>query len=610
MNYPQRALSFSCYSFVIAAFGVLLFATGANAASISWDGGGDGSTWSSAQCANWVGDACPGAADIATIIDDTVNVTEDVTVGELVLGDDSGTADTVLNFQYDAVDTANSVNAGFITTTGSGGTGDVTINTDAKVTHTIAVLSGAVYTIDMVVGGSMTVDAATGGGASIDVDSKGCPGDPNGGNGSSPSSSNVCGTNTGHGLGAYSYGKGGGAGGHGGVGGAGSTHAGGATYGSATNPIFFGSGAGSGRGSDSGDGGGVVILNVTGTLTLNGDISANGGDGPISGTGEAGGGGAGGSVNVTTATMAGGGNIFVDGGIGGDDDNGGGNDDGGGGGGGRIALSYATSSFTISSTTLSADGGTATGTAVAGSRGSAYTIDTTTSAVSIYHGFTYDDTDHSVTTWTTDTGATSQNCASGTTTPSITASGTLTFGGTLNCTASVTSFDMQGDTLSLSDNASITISGPLNMTADTDFSDAGSAGNGITVVLNDDRDDWTVTVPNGDSITFTDLTATLQSEDAFIFLCPDSDCDPTTNVDNVLALSIAGSSTVSANVDWQELSSFTLASGSSINATGKGCRGSASGGNGESPDSSNVCGTNTGHGLGAYSYGGGGGGGG
>ncbi|MBT6254058.1 hypothetical protein HOI83_02400 [Candidatus Uhrbacteria bacterium] len=35
MNYPQRLLSFSCYSFIVAAFGVLLFAAGANAAPIT-----------------------------------------------------------------------------------------------------------------------------------------------------------------------------------------------------------------------------------------------------------------------------------------------------------------------------------------------------------------------------------------------------------------------------------------------------------------------------------------------------------------------------------------------------------------------------------------------
>jgi hypothetical protein len=73
---------------------------------------------------------------------------------------------------------------------------------------------------------------------------------------------------------------------------------GGPTYGSAITPVNLGSGGSrSPLGGSPGAGGGAIRLIVSNTLTVNGEVTANGGDG----TGvRAAGGGSGGSVYVTT----------------------------------------------------------------------------------------------------------------------------------------------------------------------------------------------------------------------------------------------------------------------------------------------------------------------
>ena len=131
-------------------------------------------------------------------------------------------------------------------------------------------------------------------------------------------------------------------------GGAGVAQAANTTYGSASAPVDLGSGGGVYK-STAGAGGGAIRLSVTGTLTNNGVISANGA--PVTG---AGGGGAGGSVYVTTATLAGSGVFTANGGANT-------NQSGTGGGGGRVAIYYAgPTSFTGLSTSVAA-GGTPSG---------------------------------------------------------------------------------------------------------------------------------------------------------------------------------------------------------------------------------------------------------
>ncbi len=138
----------------------------------------------------------------------------------------------------------------------------------------------------------------------------------------------------------------GGGGGHGGYGGRsfGNYAAGGTVYDSMTSPSAPGSGGGTSSSlSPGGPGGGVVRLTVTGTLEMNGIISANGGNG----SGFGGGGGSGGSIWLAVGTLAGAGSIAANGGSGVDAL-------GGGGSGGMIYIPCTNNSF---SGTITAYGG-------------------------------------------------------------------------------------------------------------------------------------------------------------------------------------------------------------------------------------------------------------
>ncbi len=107
-------------------------------------------------------------------------------------------------------------------------------------------------------------------------------------------------------------------------------NAGGPVYGVTNAPIQPGSAGGNGStyGGTEGDGGGVVWLDVTGQLWVDGVLSATGGTGVAAAYG---GGGSGGSIYLTTETLGGGGQLLAKGGAGG-------SAGGGGGGGGRIAV--------------------------------------------------------------------------------------------------------------------------------------------------------------------------------------------------------------------------------------------------------------------------------
>src|SRR6185369_15366782 len=123
--------------------------------------------------------------------------------------------------------------------------------------------------------------------------------------------------------------------GHGGVGGKAEdfnfdgSGAGGISYDSSTNPTDFGSTGSFGQcGSPNyGGGGGLIRLNVSGALTVNGSLSANGGDAGIFTWN---GGSGGGTVNIYAGTITGTGSISSNGGAG--------DNRGGGGGGGLIAI--------------------------------------------------------------------------------------------------------------------------------------------------------------------------------------------------------------------------------------------------------------------------------
>jgi hypothetical protein len=130
----------------------------------------------------------------------------------------------------------------------------------------------------------------------------------------------------GRGITSNSVGSGGG---YGGNGGASSLQPGGASYGSALQPIDPGSGGGFGFGisTNGSEGGGALRLSVVGALTLNGSISANGNPGLQDNAG----GGSGGSIWISANVLTGAGEILATGGAGE-------LSQGGGGGGGRIAI--------------------------------------------------------------------------------------------------------------------------------------------------------------------------------------------------------------------------------------------------------------------------------
>lgn len=132
-------------------------------------------------------------------------------------------------------------------------------------------------------------------------------------------------------CGAGTAGAGGGHGGRGGGGRLGTE--GGAPYGSPVTPTDLGSGGGNNPGcnvrSNVNSGGGAIVLDVSGVLQLDGEITADG----ALGVPERLGGGAGGSIVVTTHRLTGSGFFSADGASSG-------NDSSGGGAGGRISVYY------------------------------------------------------------------------------------------------------------------------------------------------------------------------------------------------------------------------------------------------------------------------------
>jgi hypothetical protein len=143
-------------------------------------------------------------------------------------------------------------------------------------------------------------------------------------------------TGPGKGADGANYGAGAGYGGAGGDSRNGEAE-GGSPYGSETEPTHFGSGGGMG-GSDAvgGAGGGAIRLTVTGTLMIDGHVTANGTDGGH--TFDDGGGGSGGSIYLTVNTLSGEGVIAANGGAGA-------YGNGGGGGAGRVAIYYCNLDF-------------------------------------------------------------------------------------------------------------------------------------------------------------------------------------------------------------------------------------------------------------------------
>ncbi|NLF38299.1 carboxypeptidase regulatory-like domain-containing protein [bacterium] len=207
--------------------------------------------------------------------------------------------------------------------------------------------------------GALTVDA----GSAINADAQGYTSGARGTRGNGP------------GGGARGYGSGGGGGGYGGNGGNGADGEGGRPYGSGELPTDLGSGGGCGdEGTPTGHGGGAIILNIDAALTLDGAISANGGNGTPNDCA----GGSGGSILVRTETLAGSGTFSATGGAG--------TPYAGAGGGGRVAVYFASSSFQRFTNCT-----TATGSPRVGATGTIAFFDTSVSSnrMFVYENFVF-----------------------------------------------------------------------------------------------------------------------------------------------------------------------------------------------------------------------------
>jgi hypothetical protein len=190
---------------------------------------------------------------------------------------------------------------------------------------------------DVVIGGNINIDGKAGvsngaggaggpggfnggaGGYGFDQSFSGIPGDGPGGAGGGIGGASVNPAGYGGGGGYATVGGTG----YGGTGGTNSGQ-GGARYGAVTVlPLIGGSGGGGGaasaniRGSAGGGGGGAILIASSGTITINGQILARGGNGDLQSCSSGpGGGGSGGAVRFVANTVKGSGSIFVNGGPG------------------------------------------------------------------------------------------------------------------------------------------------------------------------------------------------------------------------------------------------------------------------------------------------------
>lgn len=214
--------------------------------------------------------------------------------------------------------------------------GDITIQSGGKISGNLLGATSTNFTIDI--------------GGMIDVSGKGYIGGTTG----AGTTCSGCGGQGASGSYAGSYYGGGGS--YGGSGGTFSPYnsdmiitPAGISYGSTTAPLHFGSGGGGGGASaPGGNGGGAVKLIISGTLTNNGLIKADGSNGVYAASHYAGG-GSGGSIFISTNILSGNGSTTSNGGNGGRAN---GTSIAGGGGGGRIAVYFDTNNSTISYSAL------------------------------------------------------------------------------------------------------------------------------------------------------------------------------------------------------------------------------------------------------------------
>jgi hypothetical protein len=229
-------------------------ATGAGTGRV-WNGNG---TWFTST--NWTPEGLPAAGDDVYLASGTCVLADPTTVGSL----------TVSNATLVATNWETKLTAA----------GAVVVMTNGLITHAGPNAPGTMSNRLWIVCGGLWIQR----GGGVRANAKGWAGLANG----------------------YGFGPGGGGnfgdheaggGGHGGRGGGYTTFGGGTTYGQATNPILAGSAGGSSvlfQSSPGGAGGGIVRLDVGGSVTVDGWLTADGETAPVGRTG----GGSGGAILV------------------------------------------------------------------------------------------------------------------------------------------------------------------------------------------------------------------------------------------------------------------------------------------------------------------------
>ncbi|HOI43633.1 MAG TPA: hypothetical protein PK523_11870, partial [Elusimicrobiales bacterium] len=342
---------------------LLLAPSSVFAVAKTWDGGGGDPNWYTD--ANWNPDGVPSPADDVTLDAAALSVAVDVSspaisFNTLVLGN-SGATNTVSLTLSTGIASGGSVTvyggASLIsgTTHQLAVTGSLTVYSGGVVTHNVN-LNTLTAMLNLRITGNLDLQA----GGWIHGDAMGY-------------------STGGPGAGTNGGANGGAGGGHGGAGGqGGNLAAGGAAYDSFDIPLDAGSKGGDGSSFavyPGGAGGGLLRIEVSGSATVNGTLSAAGGAGSAGLVGNsnhgAAGGGSGGAVHLIAGSLTGGGLISAKGGQAGDDNNDA--DKAGGGGGGLIRLDISTYDYNDFSGVLDVSGGprsvTAGGLAADGSPG-------------------------------------------------------------------------------------------------------------------------------------------------------------------------------------------------------------------------------------------------
>lgn len=463
------------------------------------------------------------------------------------------------------------VNQAQLVACGNGSLTGLIINTGVNITFSDSITVNGDVTIngsitqpaESVVGVNLTAQNINiAGSAAIDVIGKGCRGSDNGDGfyamGPDPTNGNQCAYRA-TGAGGYQYGGGN----HGGLGGGTYLDYTPQTYDSQSEPSMLGSGGG-GMSSGGGAGGGLIILNVAGTLTVDGNIQANGQNGGGNQSG-----GSGGSIQIHTTTLTGSGGISANGGNG--------DTYGGGGGGGRIAVYYDTlTGFSLANVVATGGSG---GVSLTSQKGTTFLLDrkvddgsgnlTVTSGLQFVDGGDFSRTSIYIYNGSL---LTCQDQS----TLNISTTGSYTdLGSNWSCTSAISTINLNvGSTLSttnttwtISNTDTFNLTTPLWSNSGTNifvFNKAGSQAY------------WNI----ASDLTLNNFTYTGGSSGFSTYL------GGILFIDDAIDISLINS-TFSSSISWTGISSLSLDASSSINASGKGCSGSIGGLDGYGPNLQN-----------------------